>query len=137
MPRVRARPVPRSSGALNIGVSLTPLPSGTGPLPVPETGTGLGEISGPYALAIPSAASCTWLVFMRGVSTADTIEWALVWPEMDGGMAGAAGFRVDPENELPPMVAHIVESYSGFLDIDLYATVNGVEYGPTVLSCAI
>ena len=130
--RVRARPSPRNSGALNIGVSLTPI------TPAPVTGlNGIGEISGPYALAIPSAAQCTWLVFMRGVSTDDEIEWALVWPEMDGANAGAAGFGVDPENELDPMIAHIVESYSGGLDIDLYATVNGQQYGPTVLSCAI
>lgn len=133
MPRVRARPVPRSSGSLNIGVTMTPL----GSAPAPALGNGLGEISGPYALSIPSAASCTWLVFMRGVSTSDTIEWAITWDGMDGDFAGAAGFGVDPENELPPMIAHIVESYSGFLDINLYATVNGQQYGPTVLSCAI
>ena len=67
--------------------------------------------------------------FHAGVSSQDEIEWSLVWPEMDGANAGAAGFGIDPENELPPMIAHLVESYSGFLDIDLYATVNGQQYG--------
>lgn len=125
-------PAPASAGGFNIGVTLAPLGAdqlGNG---------GRGQPTGPVVIGGDAGGGyqCTWLVFMRGVSALDTVEWVLEWAGMDGDFAGSVLFAVADENASQPMIAQIVSSASASIEwIDISAIVNGVQYGPARVSC--
>lgn len=130
--RYRALPTPSATGGFNIGVTLAPLGAdqlGNG---------GRGQPTGPVVIdgGAGGGYPCAWLVFMRGVSSLDVIEWVLEWAGMDGDFAGSVLFAVADENASQPMIAQIVLSASGSIEwIDISAIVNGVTYGPERVSC--
>lgn len=131
--RFRAMPAPANAGGFNIGVTLAPLGAdqlGNG---------GRGNPTGPVIIGGQAGwggYGCAWLVFMRGVSSLDVVEWVIEWAGMDGDFAGAVSFGVSDEVASQPMIAQIVVSESDSIEwLDISAIVNGVTYGPERVSC--
>ena len=138
--RIQATPIAAPSSSMSIGVSLTPLGAAPPNLPfvdaaAPSTTTPTGPYAvtgvSPYTFGEP----CGWLIYMLGVTADDTLEWSVVWDDMES-TPGVVFFVLEDASFDQTMAANVLQCTSfSTTGITIYATVNGTEYGPLELEC--
>ncbi len=138
--RIQATPIAAPSSSLSIGVSLTPLGATPPKLPfadaaAPSTITPTGPYAVTSEVPYTFGEPCGWLIYMLGVTADDTLEWSVVWDDMES-MPGAVFFALDDASFGQTMAANVLQCTSFSVTwITIYATVNGTEYGPLELEC--
>lgn len=140
--RIRAVPATSSSPPVQIGISLTPTrpPTAACPAQAAAPVPGSCEVSGPFSATGPApytfGGPCGWLVYMLGITDADTIEWAMTWDDMESS-PDAVYFMLEPDAFDAPMAAQVINTTSfSITNINVFCAVNGTTYGPLVLACS-
>ena len=138
--RIQAVPIAAPSASLSIGVSLTPLGAPPPKLPFTDT-TAPSTITptGPYAVTGASPYTfgepCGWLIYMLGVTADDTLEWSVVWDDMES-TPGVVFFVLEDASFDQTMAAYVLQCTSFCVaGITIFVTVNGIVYGPFELEC--
>lgn len=138
--RIQATPIAAPSASVSIGISLTPLGAPPPKLPFADTAApSTVAPTGPYAVTGVSPYTfgepCGWLIYMLGVTADDTLEWSVVWDDMES-TPGVVFFVLGDELFDQTMAANVLQCTSfSVTGITIYATVNGTEYGPLELEC--
>ena len=141
--RIRAVPATSSSPPVQIGISLTPIrpPTAACPAQAAAPVPGSCEVSGPFTATGVApylfGQPCGWLVYMLGISEADTVSWSLTWDDMEGTPDAAFFVLAESDYTEAPMAAQVVNAANfSVYGISVYCTVNGTVYGPVVIECA-
>lgn len=138
--RFRAAPALAATSGFSIGVTMTPV--GAAPVACPPVAAAASAtVSGPFAVTTATPYTfgepCGWLVYMIGISDADTVSWSLTWDDMESTPDAAYFVLAESDYTEAPMAAQVVNAANfSVYGISVYCTVNGTVYGPVVIECA-
>lgn len=138
--RFRAAPALATAGGFSIGVTMTPV--GAAPVVCPPVAAAASAtVAGPFAVTTSTPYTfgepCGWLVYMLGISDADTVSWSLTWDDMESTPDAAYFVLAESDYTEAPMAAQVVNAANfAVYGISVYCTVNGTVYGPVVIECA-